>query len=129
MESCEKRINFSKGCVFDSFKDFKRMLNSYSRLSKTGYVTVKSQLFKNGEDKRLPYKMKYYKCEQHVRKWCKASIRVCLKEAGKHKNKYMVTQFKLEHTHDLDNQLSVIKLCEMECSDTESHSTRSAKSA
>ena len=89
----------SEGKTFDSFLEFKKELKSYCNCTKFSFITAKSQKLsnKNQHDQNRPYKMKFYKCAD---KKCNASIRLCLKEAGFNKNKYMVTRFKAEHTHD-----------------------------
>ena len=95
-----------EGAIYDSFRDFKHELRQFCKRSHTNFITAKSEKnnTQNG-DSSHPYKMKFFKCVKHGSDNCDASIRLCLKSAGPHKNKYMITRLRLKHTHDSRSSL------------------------
>ncbi len=101
-------MSLSKNKSFSCFKDFRKELKLFSKLTRQKFVTAKSQLNKNKsiESSSHPYKMKLYKCEKHKSEKCLAAFRLCLKSVGQNKNKYVITRSNLDHSHNLRSTLN-----------------------
>ena len=123
--------------IFDSYKEFKKGLKSFSKHTRSHYMTYKSVRNKDSSrsNHEHPYKLKVLVCEHHTEKKskCTASIRLILKGAGTHINKYMITRMDCTHNHepDADYESSSSEISESE-SETEpcmahSYSTNESK--
>ena len=100
-------LTIRKNKSFQSFRDFRKELRLYSKYTHQRFVTAKSQLNKDAQTKpKLPYKMKYYKCEKYASKQCKAYIRICMKGAGPNKDTYVITRLNLDHNHQCNQQVT-----------------------
>ena len=90
----------AKGEIFATYAEFQSALKQYCRETRQEFVVVKSEMInKQGVlDSLRPFKLKELKCAHHRRTKCSACIRINLKKAGKHKNKYCIVTMNTKHT-------------------------------
>ena len=89
----------AKGEIFVDYGAFQSAFKLYCKLTNQEFVVVKSEINnKVSFDPSLPFKLKELKCAHHRRTQCRANLRINLKKAGTHKNKYMIVKMNDEHT-------------------------------
>ena len=91
-------MTIAKGEVFASYAEFQSALKHYCRETNQEFVVAKSEKNSKHDDMKCPFKLKELKCAHHRRTKCNACIRINLKKAGKHKNKYMIVTMNTQHT-------------------------------
>ena len=91
-------MTIAKGEVFASYAEFQSALKHYCRETNQEFVVAKSEKNSKQEDMKCPFKLKELKCAHHRRTKCNACIRINLKKAGKHKNKYCIVTMNTKHT-------------------------------
>jgi len=87
----------AKGEVFAAYAEFQSALKQYCLETNQEFVVSKSETNNKQVDELRPFKFKELKCMHHRRAKCNACIRINLKKAGKHKNKYMIVSVSNEH--------------------------------
>ena len=88
----------AKGEIFVNYAAFQSALKQYCRETNQEFVVAKSEVNNKNSDPSLPFKLKELKCAHHRRTKCRAYLRLNLKKAGTHKNKYMIVTMNDEHT-------------------------------
>ena len=88
----------AKGDIFATYAEFQSALKQYCLETNQEFVVAKSEKNTKQEDIKWPFKLKELKCAHHRRTKCCACIRINLKKAGIHKNKYMIVTMSTQHT-------------------------------
>ncbi len=86
--------------IFANYAAFQSALKQYCRETNQEFVVAKSEVNNKNSDPSLPFKLKELKCAHHRRTKCRAYLRLNLKKAGIHKNKYMIVTMNDEHTSE-----------------------------
>jgi len=88
----------AKGEIFVNYAAFQSALKHYCLETNQEFVVAKSEINNKNADPSLPFKLKELKCAHHRRTQCRAYLRINLKKAGAHKNKYMIVTMNDEHS-------------------------------